>query len=161
MNYKPVMKKKIIRCSWKKYENFRSFCCVLTIPHPSGTCYLIPPDVAFIGYNYPWKNNGMRTRIWPEHTIMKKAIDLTWLNASVRTLSRVMVKPEFRHRGVAEYLIRNTIDTVGVRFIECVTFTNTIARILERVGFVNHGRLSSGVCDYYLYEVVRPVCFCG
>lgn len=158
-DYKPDMSEKILRCTWKKYSKFAEFCCVQNSPHPSGTCFCIEPDVAFIGYNFPWKNNGVRLRIWPEHTIQKKAIDLAWLNQNVRTLSRVMVSPEFRNNGVAERLIRKTIDSVGVRYIECVTFTAQIARILEKVGFVNHGRLSSGICDYYLYEVVNPVVF--
>jgi hypothetical protein len=109
------------------------------------------PDVAFVGYNYPFLNNGMRLKIWPEHVILKKAIDLTWLNSNVRCLNRVMVKPEFRKRGIAEYLVQNTIGGVGVPFIECVTFTDSIARILSRVGFVNYGRLSSGICDYWLW----------
>ncbi len=101
----------------------------------------------------------MRTRIWPEHTIKNRAIDLSWLNLNVRTLTRIMIQPEFRHNGLAEYLIRETINCVGVQFIECVTFTEQVARILTRVGFRNMGRLSSGVCDYYLYQVIKPELF--
>jgi GNAT superfamily N-acetyltransferase len=150
---------KIEKCGWKEYENFRSFCCVDTMPHPSGICYMIRPNVAFVGYNYPFMNNGARLEIWPEHTIMNRAINLTWLNRNVRCLSRVMVSPEKRGNGIAEYLIKHTINTVGVQYIECVTFTESIKHILENVGFVNYGELTTKKHDYFLYEVRNSIVF--
>lgn len=137
--------------SWQDYKRFVGLCCVPTMPFPGGPCWTIGNDIGFIGYNYAYRNNGRRYNLFPQHRVAGKCIDVTWLNANVRQLNRVMVRPKYRGKGLATYLVGQTLPMVGVPLIECLTWSHLIRHILIRTGFVDHGITKTGKCHYYLW----------
>ena len=153
----------LLPAKWSDYKRFQSLCCVDTVPAVAGPCWimallaadfshLIEPEVAFIGYTYAFRNNSVRLAALPELTKMNRRRQMSFLNRNIRCLTRVMVKPLYRGRGIASQIIAETLPLVSVPFIECLTFTAGIASILSKAGFVNHGRQASGQCDYFLYS---------
>lgn len=143
----------IVPCTWRKYRSFVNLCCVSTMPFPGGPCWVIEPEVAFIGYNYSYYNNSQRNLIFPEKLICRRYFDLDFLNQNFRCLNRVMVNPKYRRQGLATKLITETLPKVGVRYIECLTFAELIRNILLRCGFQEYGESKTGSCRYYLFDV--------
>lgn len=148
---------------WSDYARFKPLCCVDTVPAVAGPCWtgavvaadesqFINADAAFIGYNYPFRNNGVRHRVFVEILGCSRRYRMAYYNKNLRTLSRVMVRPSCRGQGIATQMILRTLEQVGVPFIECLTFTASIARILECCGFKNLGRTGGMGCDYYLWQ---------
>jgi GNAT superfamily N-acetyltransferase len=111
----------------------------------------ISADAGFIGYNYPFRHNSIRNVALPVLRQIPKRTKMSWLNQHVRTLSRIMVRPEYRGKGYASWLLENTLRLVEADFVECLTFTESIAHILEHAGFKNYGRTGGLQCDYYLW----------
>jgi len=156
------MKLILKQAKWSDYTRFMNLCVVDTMPHSSGPCWLgdvyeddgssfIALDVAFIGYNHPFRNNGTRLDAIYSLRQMNRRRQLAYINKNIRALSRVMVKPEWRGRGYATEITRITLPLLNVSFVECLTFADRIAEILRRVGFINYGRVTSDTCDYYLW----------
>jgi len=137
---------------WPDYERFVDLCCVRTMPFHGGPCWTVEGDIAFIGYNFCYRNNRQRNLTFPERLIHNRFIDVSWLNANIRCLNRVMVRPEYRGRGVATLLVKQTLPLIGVPYIECLTFSNLIENILLRTGFVAHGKALRGSCQYFLWS---------
>jgi GNAT superfamily N-acetyltransferase len=148
---------------WEDYLRFRPLCCVESLPYPRGHCWTagimaadeshwIDPDAAFIGYNWPYRFNSVRNRAITELQDMPERSRMTFINRHVRTLSRIMVRPAHRGRGIASWLLAETINLVPARYIECLTFTQAIARILRRQGFIDYGITGGMACNYYLWQ---------
>jgi GNAT superfamily N-acetyltransferase len=146
---------------WSDYLRFRSLCCVDTLPRSAGQCWtgavvaadestFINADAAFIGYNWPFRNNGIRQAVFSQIHGCSRRYRMAYFNKNLRTLSRVMVRPDCRRQGIATQMVLRTVEQIGVPFIECLTFTASIAKILERCGFRNLGRTGGLCCDYYL-----------
>lgn len=140
------------RATWKDYQRFVDLCCVPTFPFHGGPCWIVEGDIAFVGYNYCFWNCGTRLKLFPEHVVNKRRIDVQWLNQNFRCLNRVMVRPSHRGKGIATQLVRQTLPIVGVKFVECLTFSNLIKGVLSRCEFTNHGPVKSGTCDYFLWK---------
>lgn len=139
------------QAKWSDYKRFVELCCVPSMPFPGGKCWTIEGDVGFIGYNYPYMNNRQRNIRFPSHMIKHKHFDLDWLNMNIRQLNRVMIRPEYRGRGLATRLVEQTLPMVGVPYIECLTFARLIKNILKRTGFVEYGDSLKHTCRYYLW----------
>lgn len=150
---------------WTDYHRFKNLCCVENMPPMNGPCWTlamlsevdnsyIAPDAGFIGYCYPFRNNAARLATIEQIRGFSRRRTMAWLNRNLRILSRVMVRPEFRHMGIATELVRMTVEKVGVPYIECLTFSALIASILSNTGFVNYGQTMGLKCDYWLW--VRP-----
>jgi len=151
---------------WDDYQRFKPLCCVDSMPFSRGKCwtiglqaedesYWIDPDVGFIGYNWPYRYNSIRTRAIPGLEELPERSKYTYINRNIVALARVMVRPDWRGRGYASWLIKNTVELVGAKYIECLTFTETIASILIKSGFVNHGKTGGLECDYFLWTNTR------
>jgi GNAT superfamily N-acetyltransferase len=149
--------------TWDDYLRFRPLCCVDSLPYQRGQCwtlglralseeYWIDADIGFIGYNYPFRHNSIRNVALPILRQIPKRSRMTWINRHVRTLSRIMIRPAYRGRGYASRLLENTLGMVNADFVECLTFTESIAHILERAGFKNYGKTGGLECDYYLWH---------
>jgi GNAT superfamily N-acetyltransferase len=156
----------LLPAQWSDYRRFQSLCCVDTVPAVAGQCWIaalqdvdgvafIDREAGFIGYSYPFRHNGIRLDAMPFLSHRSPRSRLAILNRYCRTLTRVMVKPQFRGRGIASELIRQTVDLVGVPFIECLTFTDSIARLLLLAGFKNYGKTGGMGCDYFLRQSLQ------
>lgn len=60
---------------------------------------------------------------------------LRFANRNVRTISRVIVHPQFRAAGIAQELVRQLIDRCPTRYIESSTSMGAYAGFLSRSGF--------------------------
>jgi len=163
----------LLPAEWHDYGRFKPLCCVDTLPFPAGTghCWtamvvtqdeIIRPDAGFIGYTYAFRNNPVRPTALPDWPRKSRLGQMTYLNRYVRQLSRVMVRPDCRGQGIASEIVRRTLLMMAVPYIECLTFTASIAAILQKCGFIDHGQTSGLHCDYWLYtrpmadDVIRP-----
>lgn len=149
---------------WTDYQRFKPLCCVDSTPAIAGPCwtaailaadvsYIEAADVGFVGYSYAFRNNSCRLVAMPEIRGKSKRYTISYLNRHVRCLTRIMVRPSHRGRGIATKIIQATLPIVGVRYVECLTFTESIALILKRCGFVNYGQTGGMECDYWLHTL--------
>ncbi len=63
---------------------------------------------------------------------------MDFINANIRIISRVVVLPEFRGASLAAYLVRNTLDQVGVGIIEAVAAMGRFNCFFEKAGMKTH-----------------------
>lgn len=147
---------------WDDYSRFKQLCCVDTVPFCRGVCWTLgildeggecweDADAGFIGYDWSYRHNSIRETALPEYAALPRISRYKWMNQNLRQLSRVMIRPKHRGMGYAYWLVANTLPMVGIRFIECVTFTASIAHILEKAGFIRFGIAGEQACDYYLW----------
>lgn len=137
---------------WSDYQRFVTLCCVPTMPFHAGLCWTVGGDIAFIGYNFCYRNNRQRGLIFREHLIDNRFMNVRWLNKNVRCLNRVMVRPEYRGQGIATRLVKQTLPLVGVPYVECLTFAELIKNVLIRCGFESYGKAAQNTCHYYLWR---------
>lgn len=136
---------------WSDYQRFVDLCCVPTMPFHGGKCWTVKGDIAFIGYNFCFRNNQQRNLIFPQYLIGHAYMDLSWLNKNIRCLNRVMVRPEHRGKGIATQLVRQTLPMVKVPYIECLAFAQLIRTVLLRCNFIEYGQTAQNTCNYYLW----------
>jgi GNAT superfamily N-acetyltransferase len=146
----------IVTTNWARYNKFVNLCCVPTIPYSRGPCWVVEPNIAFIGYDWPVLNNSVRPKAISGFPHNDKRAAMLFINKNVRVLSRIMVKPEFRGRGIASNLIIQTLPLVGVPYIECVSFAESIKHILLLAGFTAFGLTARGTVEYFLWERDKP-----
>jgi len=147
------------RATWKDYSRFVHLCCVPTIPYHGGQCWILGDDFAFIGYSYPFRNNRLRNRIFPVIQRLGKTDQCEYLNSHFRILSRLMVKPENRGRGLASSILSQTLPLIGNFCVECLTFEPIICHLLATHGFQNYGWSKTSECYYYIKSpwLLKPV----
>lgn len=153
----------LVPAKWSDYQRFKPLCCVGSVPAIAGPCWTVlvedsavagfsANDVAFIGYSFAFRRNSIRMAAIPELRLWGRRGQMAFLNRYVRCLTRVMVRPAFRGRGIASWVVGKTLELVGVPYVECLTFTAGIASILSRCDFVNYGRTGGMGCDYFLWS---------
>lgn len=59
---------------------------------------------------------------------------LGFINANIRTISRVIIEPRFRSLGLATRLVKDTIDMVGVPIIEALAVMGRVNNFFEKAG---------------------------
>lgn len=91
--------------------------------------------VAAVGVlSYPTLVHRARHRVFGlTHQTMKQKI--TWCNAHLRNISRVIVHPQFRSLGLAIELIRSLCDVCPTPFIESSARMGRVHPMFERAGF--------------------------
>ena len=60
--------------------------------------------------------------------------DVDFVNANVRTISRVIVHPQFRSLGVAVALVRRVLSECPTRYVEAVAAMGEVHPLFERAG---------------------------
>ena len=140
-------------CTWEAYKDFVHLCSISVIPYHGGKCWKYTNLAGFIGYNYCFRNSPFWAEYFVELQGKSKKDQLLWANQNIRMLSRVMIVPEFRGRGLAKRLILETILLVGVPFVECMTAEERISRLLVSCGFVEYIAVSGHRLGYYVYCV--------
>lgn len=158
-----TVKRILLPAHWDDYIRFKPLCCVDSMPYSRGQCWVlglmaadesgwIDPDAGFIGYNWPYRFNSIRPTAIKELLGLPDRSRYTYINRHIKTLSRIMIRPKWRARGYASWLIENTLSLVLADYIECLTFTEQIASILLRQGFIQYGRTGGMECDYFLWH---------
>ena len=148
---------KIKPAKWSDYNRFKSLCCVDTMPYHGGICWTVEGDIAFVGYNFCYRNNNQRNLIWPEHIGKRQHFDTIWLNKNIRNAARLMVRPEHRKKGIATQLLIQTLPLVNVPFIEAWKYAELATNILTRAGFEKFGSSHNESCQYFLWKNPNPL----
>ena len=76
---------------------------------------------------------------------------LRFANANVRTISRVIVHPQFRAAGLAQQLVRQLVARCPTRYVECSTTMGHYAGFLSRCGF-EQIPTPAGEPAYFLFD---------
>jgi GNAT superfamily N-acetyltransferase len=73
-----------------------------------------------------------------------------WLNAHVRTISRVVVHPQFRGVGLASELVRRILHECPTRYVETIAAMGKVHPFFEHAGMtrIEH----DGVKAYFIYD---------
>lgn len=58
----------------------------------------------------------------------------SFINKNIRIISRVIIEPRFRSIGLAEKLVRETIDKVDVPIVEALAVMGRVCKFFERAG---------------------------
>ena len=76
---------------------------------------------------------------------------IRWLNANLRTISRVIVHPQFRGVGMASELVRAMCAESGVRYVEAMAMMGRVVPFFEKGGM---RRIDAGEDKpvYYLWD---------
>jgi GNAT superfamily N-acetyltransferase len=142
---------KIHKTTWKTYLKFVHLCSVPTMPFHGGPCWITNDKSAFIGYNYPFRNNRLRFRAMPLLLKMSKRKQALFLQKNMLCLNRILVKPEFRNQGIATEIIKTTLPLTKRPIIECITSTPQICKMLTTAGFKCYGWSKEKGYYYYLF----------
>lgn len=79
----------------------------------------------------------------PSSDARERALQLThardperirWLNTSVRTITRVIVHPQFRSLGIASALVRRVLDESPTRYVEAFAVMGRIVPFFQKAG---------------------------
>jgi len=84
-----------------------------------------------------------------------EASRIRWLNANLRTISRVIVHPQFRGIGVAGELVRVICAESGVRYVEAMAQMGSVVPLFERGGMTRR-TCGAGKPSYYLWDRANP-----
>ena len=102
--------------------------------------------------SYPTVNSAARDRAlgmtaWPP------ARKLALANRDVRTISRVVVHPQFRGIGLASHLVRTICDQCPTRWVEAYAVMGRVHPFFEKGGMNRHDPPGGGDGPvYYLFD---------
>ena len=106
--------------------------------------------VAVAVLSYPCLNSSARDDALNLHALARD--DKTpFLNANVRTLSRVIVHPQFRSLGLASRLVRHVCHECPTRWVEAHAAMGKVHPFFEKGGMERHDR-GEGRPVYYLFD---------
>jgi GNAT superfamily N-acetyltransferase len=106
--------------------------------------------VAIAVVSYPTVNCAARDAAL-ELNRLTRARKLAWVNRNVRTISRVVVHPQFRGVGIAARLVRHVCDQCPTRWVEALAAMGRVHPFFERGGMRRAGEGRAGVI-YYVHE---------
>jgi GNAT superfamily N-acetyltransferase len=104
--------------------------------------------------SYPTVNSAARDRAlgmtaWPA------ARKLALANRDVRTISRVVVHPQFRGVGLASRLVRVICDQCPTRWVEAYAVMGRVHPFFEKGGMTRHDPAGGEGPVYYLFDRVK------
>jgi GNAT superfamily N-acetyltransferase len=75
--------------------------------------------------------------------------EIVWLNSNVRTISRVIVHPQFRGIGLASALVRRICARCPTRYVEAIAAMGAVHPLFEKGGMT---RVTTGRRGYFLFD---------
>lgn len=99
--------------------------------------------VGVLVVSMPTLNGGWRARAWPREAAgLSRSESAAWVNANLRTISRVIVEPRWRGCGVARRLVRAYLDDPLTARTEAVAAMAHLCPFFEAAGMrrVTRGR---------------------
>jgi GNAT superfamily N-acetyltransferase len=76
---------------------------------------------------------------------------IRWLNRNLRTISRVIVHPQFRGVGIASRLVRVMCSESGVKFVEAMAVMGQVVPFFTKGGMRQY-EPAEGKPVYYLWD---------
>lgn len=89
--------------------------------------------IGVIVLSYPSSTHACRNRVFHLHG-RSQADKMRWANAEIRTISRVIVHPQFRSVGIARMLVEHAIKECLTRYIETSARMGRAHPLFERCG---------------------------
>ena len=77
---------------------------------------------------------------------------LAWANRNLRTISRVIVHPQFRGLGLAGRLVRRALRDAPVRYVEAVAAMGEVHPLFERAGMRRIEPAGEGEAAYFIFD---------
>ena len=126
--------------AWMQFAQYHYRSCRLTFPdkifaykHTSGVL------AAIIVYGFPHANNNTRNKVLAyRYDRFPSQLKLSVLNHDLRTITRVVVKPEFRGISLAATLVKHTIPLLPFRFIEAAAAMAKINSFFHTAGMTQY-----------------------
>jgi GNAT superfamily N-acetyltransferase len=87
-------------------------------------------------------------RCFARERCMERAREIGWLNENVRTISRVIVHPQFRGVGVAARLVRVMCEEAQVKYVEAIAAMGRVHPFFEKGGM---RRVECGEKGYFVW----------
>lgn len=148
----------IIPVPWTTWHLFQPTlsggpCCEM--PFGRGPCFGVVRDntvCAFVGFDYPFRNNPWRHRVIAEVRAIHQNNRAVWCNKNMWLLSRIGTLPPYRRLGYAIRLIRHAQVVMSVPYIECLTAHVDVCTVLAVTGFKCYGWRPSSAAYYYLWR---------
>jgi GNAT superfamily N-acetyltransferase len=109
--------------------------------------------VAVAVLSYPTVNSSDRDRAL-RLIQMPPPQKLNFVNQNVRTISRVIIHPQFRSLGLASALVRHVCEQCTTRYVEAFAVMGRVHPFFEKGGMIRHGqddKRPSGPV-YYLFD---------
>jgi ABC-type ATPase with predicted acetyltransferase domain len=115
-----------------------------------------PALVAVGVLSYPAPTVDMRDRIFAMAG-ETRARRLCFANQNIRTISRVIVHPQFRALGLAVRLVRHMCEQCPTRYLEAMAVMGHVHPLFERAGMTPYlpPRLDQPV--YYLFDRITKI----
>ena len=108
--------------------------------------------VAVTVLSYPTVNSGARDRAL-EIAHWSPRRKLTFVNQHVRTISRVIVHPQFRSVGLASQLVRHVCAEAPTRYVEAFAVMGRVHPFFEKGGMTRRSEDAETERPvYYLFE---------
>lgn len=110
-----------------------------------------------LAVSMPTLNGAWRSLAWPgDYDTGPKRRRALRLNRDVRTISRVIVDPRFRARGIARALIRAYLDDPLTRRTEAIASMGDLCPVFQRAG-MRSWRLPPPLRDQRLIDALHHV----
>jgi N-acetylglutamate synthase-like GNAT family acetyltransferase len=74
------------------------------------------------------------------------------VNRHVRTISRVIVHPQFRALGIASQLVRRILQDCPTRYVEAVAAMGAVHPFFERAGMTRVEPATAAEPAYFLFD---------
>ncbi|MGH7177544.1 MAG: GNAT family N-acetyltransferase, partial [Tepidisphaeraceae bacterium] len=85
-------------------------------------------------------------------TRFSRSENLRFANANIRTISRVIVHPQFRSIGLASALVRDLCARAGVRYVEAMAHMGRAHPLFERAGMTRIDPESDDKPIYFVFD---------
>jgi ribosomal protein S18 acetylase RimI-like enzyme len=161
-------------CSFTEYGKLSRFHYLAGAPGPVAKCFGLyvpspwrlsdePQLAGIIVYSLPPLNSRARDRATrfryrPQKNVRARAARI---NRDFRTISRVIVHPQFRSLGLAEAMVRETLSLAGTRYVEAFAVMGHFHPFFQKAGMApssdgaRSGVRPSGPPAYFLWRRSR------
>ena len=129
-----------------------TFAAVYIIRHTPPLYTRLPPQLAAVAVlSWPTLSLHIREQILGL-AAMSPPDRHRWLNANLRTISRVIVHPAFRSLGLATLLISHILNNCPTRYIESLALMGHLHPMFKTAGMRAFAPDSAGKPMYYLFD---------
>jgi GNAT superfamily N-acetyltransferase len=124
---------------------------VWVVHYDEGSSMSRPVAVAVL--SYPTVNSAARDRAL-DLAGWEPRRKLGFVNRHVRTISRVIVHPQFRSLGLASQLVRQICDEAPTRYTEAYAVMGRVHPFFEKGGMTRQAAIDAQACGpvYYLFD---------